>query len=594
MDKRTILAVVLSSLIVVLWQIFVLAPQEQRMRQARLAAHDSLAAPAPAGSGAVISAPPGGEARADSARAASVASAAGTTGVAGDSARAASGALAPIESAASDQDVAIETDLFKANLSTRGARISSYALLGFPSHHGGVVDLIPENSPGAFGITLHTRDGDLPLDDFVFAVDRTSAVLANGEEGAVVFSGEPQPGLRVTKRFALKAGTYDWSLAVSIERAPDALPVYAYTMDLGSGIALTEKNEEQDHTFVAGAIRDKQRLQRKKVQAMKEDEPLALNGKMEWATLTNKYFLIGLGVADAPGVELAIRPIDQKKHLALTMKVPVIAGAANAGAAGNTIRVYAGPQEIAFLEKSPLRLGEAIDYGWSIIQPISQILLKGLKLLYRLIPNYGIAIILISIAAKLAFYRLTHQSIKSMKDMKKVQGELEELRKKYNNDPKRMNEATMALYKKHGINPMAGCLPMILQMPVFMALYNVLNRTIELRGAPFFLWINDLSAPDALFHLPFTLPFLGSQVCALPIVMGVATFFQQKMTTFDPKQQMLLYLMPIFMTVIFFNFPSGLVLYWLTNTVLTIVQQYLIDRKDRATAVAVAAAAAAR
>ncbi|MFN0150109.1 MAG: membrane protein insertase YidC [bacterium] len=588
MDKRTIYAVVLSSLIVVLWQIFVLAPQEQKMRQARLAAQDSLLARAAAGGGAEIAAPPGEAARADCLRAAAGMAAPG------DSSRLGAGALAPAASEAVDQDVAIETDLFKAKLSTRGARISSYALLGFPSHRGGVVDLIPENTAGAFGLTLHTRDGELPLDEFVFVVDRTNLTLRPGEEGAVAFSGEPQPGLRITKRFALKAGTYDWQLDVAIDRTPDALPVYAYTIDLGSGISLTEKNQEQDLTFVAGAIRDKERLQRKKLAGMKENEPLALTGKMEWATLTNKYFLIGLGVADVPGVELAIRPIEQKKRLALTMKVPVIAGAPGAatGASNSSIRVYAGPQEIAFLEKSPLHLGEAIDYGWSIIQPISQLLLKGLKLLYRLIPNYGIAIILISIAAKLAFYRLTHQSIKSMKDMKKVQGELEELRKKYNNDPKRMNEATMALYKKNGINPMAGCLPMLLQMPVFMALYNVLNRTIELRGAPFFLWIDDLSAPDALFHLPFTIPFLGSQVCALPIVMGVATFYQTKMTTVDPKQKMLLYMMPIFMTVIFFNFPSGLVLYWLVNTLLTIMQQYLIDRKDRATAVTLAASAA--
>ncbi len=586
MDKRTILAVVLSSLIVVLWQIFVLAPQEQKMRHARLAAQDSLQAHAVASGGAEIAAPLGEDARADSARAASGMAATG------DAPQPTAGSLAPVASEAVDQDVAIETDLFKAKISTRGARISSYALLRFPSYRGGVVDLIPENTAGAFGLTLHTRDGDLSLDDFVFAVDRAGLTLRPGEEGAIAFSGAPQPGLRVTKRFSLKAGTYDWQLDVAIERTPDALPVYAYTVDLGSGISLTEQNQLQDHTFLGGAIRDKERLQRKKIQGMKENEPLTLNGKMEWTALTNKYFLIGLGVADAPGVELTIRPVEQKKHVALLMKVPVVANASGVGVSSNVIRVYAGPQEIAFLEKSPLRLGQAIDYGFSFIQPISQLLLKGLKLLYRLIPNYGIAVILISVAAKLAFYRLTHQSIKSMKDMKKVQGELEELRKKYNNDAKRMNEATMALYKKHGINPMAGCLPMVLQMPVFMALYNVLNRTIELRGAPFFLWIKDLSAPDALFQLPFTLPFIGSQVCALPIVMGVATFFQQKMTTVDPKQKMLLYMMPVFMTVIFFKFPSGLVLYWLTNTVLTIIQQYLIDRKERATAVTLAASAA--
>jgi YidC/Oxa1 family membrane protein insertase len=211
-----------------------------------------------------------------------------------------------------------------------------------------------------------------------------------------------------------------------------------------------------------------------------------------------------------------------------------------------------------------------------------------LKLCYQLIPNYGVAIIVISAISKLAFYRLTHQSIKSMKDMKKVQGELEEIRKKYKNDPRRMQEATMALYKKNKINPMAGCLPMLLQMPLLYALNNLLSRTIELRGAPFLLWIRDLSAPDVLFRLPFSLPFIGSHVAALPIILGIATYLQMKATTIDPKQQALLYMMPVFMTVIFFNFPAGLVLYWLVNTVLTIAQQYLIDRKERATAGALA------
>jgi YidC/Oxa1 family membrane protein insertase len=322
---------------------------------------------------------------------------------------------------------------------------------------------------------------------------------------------------------------------------------------------------------------------------MKPGESLSYSGKAKWAAVTTKYFIVALGVAESPGVEVTIRPEEQRRSLTLALKAPFLG---QAGAApdrpASSLAVYAGPQETAFLEASPLGLSDAIDYGWAIIQPISHLLLRGLKLLYALIPNYGVAIILISIGTKLLFYRMTHQSIKSMKDMKKLQGELEEIRKKYKNDSRKMNELTMALYKKHGINPMSGCLPMILQMPVFMALYNVLNRTIELRGAPFLLWIDDLSAPDVLYHLPFELPFLGNHVSLLPIVMGLATYYQQKATTIDPKQKALLYMMPVFMTVIFYKFPSGLVLYWLTNTVLTIAQQYLIDRKERATATALA------
>jgi YidC/Oxa1 family membrane protein insertase len=582
MDKRTILAVVLSSLIVILWQVFVLAPQEKRMRAARVAYEDSLRANAAPGAGVVIpqagDAPPAGEIAAPESPAAPGSAAAPATPQAG-------AGLAPVPSGAEEEVVVAESDMFRAKFSTRGARLTSYALFGFPSYRGGVVDLIPETGPGAFGLTLHTRDGDLSLDDFVFTAEPAGVGLKPGESGALAFSGEPLPGLRVTKRFEVKAGTYDWTLDVGIERAPGAVPVYAYSLDMGAGLALTEQNVEQDKSFVAASILDKQGIKRKKLGDMKK-QPLALNGKMDWAALTNKYFVIGLGAEGAPGVELVIRPhqkgADEAESLELTMKVPVVE------ASRNLIRVYAGPQEIANLEASPLHLREAISFGWPIIHPMSQLLLRGLKLCYQLIPNYGVAIIVISALSKLAFYRLTHQSIKSMKDMKKVQGELEEVRKKLKNDPKRMQEATMALYKKHKINPMAGCLPMILQMPLLYALNNLLSRTIELRGAPFLLWIRDLSAPDVLFRLPFSLPFIGSHVAALPIILGIATYFQMKTTTIDPKQQAMLYMMPIFMTVIFFNFPAGLVLYWLVNTALTVGQQYLIDRKERATAGALA------
>jgi YidC/Oxa1 family membrane protein insertase len=590
MDKRTILAVVLSSAIVILWQMFVLGPQEKRMREARLAFEDSVRANAPAGAGTVIQqsgeAPPTGEIAAPETPAAAGSVASPGTPSAGTG-------LAPLPSSAEEEVVVAESDLFRAKFSTRGARVTSYALFGFPSYRGGVVDLIPETGLGAFGLTLHTRDGDLSLDDFVFTAEPAGVALKPGESGALVFSGEPLPGLRVTKRFEVKAGSYDWTLDIGIDRGPGAVPVYAYSLDMGAGVALTEENIEQDKSFVAAAVLDRQGIKRKKLGDMKK-QPLTLNGKMDWAALTNKYFVIGLGAKDAPGVELVIRPhqpatgvasteaIEEAQSLELTMKVPVVESAPN------VIRFYAGPQEIAHLEASPLRLGEAISFGWSFIHPISQLLLRMLKLCYQLIPNYGVAIIVISAISKLAFYRLTHQSIKSMKDMKKVQGELEEIRKKYKNDPRRMQEATMALYKKNKINPMAGCLPMLLQMPLLYALNNLLSRTIELRGAPFLLWIRDLSAPDVLFRLPFSLPFIGSHVAALPIILGIATYLQMKATTIDPKQQALLYMMPVFMTVIFFNFPAGLVLYWLVNTVLTIAQQYLIDRKERATAGALA------
>jgi YidC/Oxa1 family membrane protein insertase len=171
--------------------------------------------------------------------------------------------------------------------------------------------------------------------------------------------------------------------------------------------------------------------------------------------------------------------------------------------------------------------------------------------------------------------------MKSMRDMQKLQPKMKELRETHKGDPTRLNQDMMKLYKEHGVNPVGGCFPMLLQMPVFIALFQVLSRTIELRRAPFMLWMNDLSAPDMIARLPFTVPFIGDTLSLLPILMGVAMFVQQKMQTSDPKQAAMTYMMPVVFTVLFFRFPSGLVLYWLVNNILTIGHQYLMVRSDR-------------
>jgi YidC/Oxa1 family membrane protein insertase len=580
MEKRTLIAVALSFAILLLWQVLILGPQE-KARLAQMAAQDSLAranaartAAEGAGSGAEIG-PPGGVG--------SVAPGDAASAPAGYAGTAAASGLAPVESGAPEQTVTVATDLVRMTLSTRGARVSSLSLLGFPSYRGGVVDLVPGEGPGAFGLTLHLLEGetkrDLPLDEYVFAVDAVERTLGPGEEGAVTFTGEPLPGLRVTKRIVARGGTYDWTMDVAIDRAAGAPAVFSYTVDLGAGLALTEENQKEDFGFMSGAIREEEKLLRKNLARMKPGQALGWSGKIRWAALTNKYFVIGAAAQGNPPLEVAMSPTAGGNGLGMALTLPH----AEAGAAGRgAIAIYAGPQDARLVEASPLRMAEVIDYGWRPFQPISQFLLWCLNQIYRLIPNFGVAIILISTATKVAFFRLSHQSYKSMRDMQKIQGELQSLRDRYQNDPKKLNTETMALYKKHGVNPLGGCLPLLLQTPVFIALYNVLRRTIELRQAPFALWIGDLAAPDVLVRLPFALPFLGAAVSLLPILLGLATFFQQKMTTVDPKQKMLLYIMPVFMTVIFYHFPAGLNLYWLANTTLTVAQQSLIERKERA------------
>jgi YidC/Oxa1 family membrane protein insertase len=205
------------------------------------------------------------------------------------------------------------------------------------------------------------------------------------------------------------------------------------------------------------------------------------------------------------------------------------------------------------------------------------------------IPNIGVVIIILSILTKVLFYRLTHKSFKSMKDMQRLQPKLKELQEKYKDDKNKLNQATMALYKEAGVNPLGGCLPLLFQMPVFIALFSVLRNTIELRGAPFVLWINDLSSPDVLFDHGVNLPFLGSELHLLPLLMGVAMYVQSKTGGGSPtggpaagaagQQKMMQTMMPIMFTVLFYGMPSGLVLYWLVNNIFSIVQQYIVHRQ---------------
>jgi len=214
-----------------------------------------------------------------------------------------------------------------------------------------------------------------------------------------------------------------------------------------------------------------------------------------------------------------------------------------------------------------VKLDKSINLGWFGI--IAKPLLIILKFFYSFTRNYGVAIILLTFLIKIIFHPLSIKSFKSMKEMQRLQPMIKEIKEKYKNDKERMNKEVMELYKRYRVNPLGGCLPMLIQFPVFIALYNALLNSIELRHTPFILWIKDLSAKDPYY--------------VTPIIMGVTMLIQQRMTphTGDPTQEKIMYIMPIVFTIMFLNFPSGLVLYWLVNNILSIGQQYFINKKWR-------------
>jgi len=232
-------------------------------------------------------------------------------------------------------------------------------------------------------------------------------------------------------------------------------------------------------------------------------------------------------------------------------------------------------------------LERTVDFGWRIIQPLSRAMHWMLIKIHHVIPNWGLAIIILAALAKLLFHPLTDRSVKSTRAMQRIQPQLAELREKFKNDPQRQQREMMKLYKEAGVNPLGGCLPVLVQSPVFLALFKVLQHAIELRQAPFVFWIKDLSSQDALFTMPFTLPFVGNKFNLLPIFMGFTMYWQQRTsmprgTPADPRSQaqMMGWIMPPMMTIVFYRFPSGLVLYWIVNTVLTTAHQHYLNRDE--------------
>jgi YidC/Oxa1 family membrane protein insertase len=243
--------------------------------------------------------------------------------------------------------------------------------------------------------------------------------------------------------------------------------------------------------------------------------------------------------------------------------------------------LYIGPQD--------LKIIKAIDPDWQAViyygrfDIIAQILLKLLEFVFSLVHNWGWAIIIISIAIYILVYPLTLQQMKSMKEMQKIQPQVEELRKLYKDNAQRLNKEIMELYRQHKVNPFGGCLPMLLQIPVFFALYQVLSRSIALKGADF-LWIKDLSEPDRLFKFPVELPFVGQYLNLLPILMAIGMFIQQKSSTSNlggsaaEQQKMMVIIFPIMFGVIFYNMPAGLVLYWFINSSLMLIYQLKVAK----------------
>lgn len=361
-------------------------------------------------------------------------------------------------------------------------------------------------------------------------------------------------GLIVSKEYTLAQGSYLIGVKITVSNGGNA--TLNVPLQIKIGPKLGDGFEESKYIFEGAVISSQKTTERVKVDKTSREElanPL-------WAGYTSKYFLF----AGAGGnfQKAAIAPELGGETASMETSVIVNPG----DRASESFQIYAGPKEYKQLKKLGLGLQSSIDFGWFYFLAIP--MLEIMIWLYGFVHNYGVAIIILTIIIKLLTLPLTMKGMKSMKAMSKLQPEMLSLREKFKNDPQKLNAATMELYKKHKVNPMSGCLPLLIQIPIFFALYKALLLSIELKNAPFFGWITDLSAKDPYY--------------ITPIIMGITMFIQQKMTpsTADPMQQKIFLIMPIVFTFLFLNFPAGLVIYWLTNNVLSIIQQYIVNKKS--------------
>lgn len=481
----------------------------------------------------------------------------------------------PVVSAGT-RDVVVETDLYSAVFSTNGATLKKLSLKKYKTTtapDAKPIAMIDENSPENF--SLKTGGSGIAIDPAaVYSVNSESLLVKKGEKKSLEFVSVTKTGNRVKKSYTFSGDSYIIGLEQQVGNTSG-------TLQEGS-LQLVEKNHyvakpgESRYEVHGPTTFADDKLHTQTINDLAKGAK-SFEKNILWSGFEDKYFL---GAAIAENGSIASVQVRQYNgYVENVISSPRISLAPGAAAAVS-YRLYFGPKDLDILKAQGSRLEEVIDFGW--FSAIAKPLLHTLQFFYKYVHNYGVAIIIITIILKALFYPLTNKSYKSMKDMQKLQPKMAELKEKYKNDRDAMNKAVMELYKTHKVNPMGGCLPMVIQIPVFFALYKALMFSIELRHAPFMLWIKDLSAPDALFGvIPAGLPLVGGfPVGPLPLLMGATMFIQQKMTpsNMDPAQAKMMMALPFVFTFMFLNFPSGLVLYWLLNNILTIAQQAYINK----------------
>ena len=455
----------------------------------------------------------------------------------------------------------IESDLYRVVLSNIGGTIKEWQLKNYTKKtatgENAPIELVPKDGK-TLPLTIFTREEPNGSKQLYSLDDKAIRLSSEKPEEVVTLTAVGPDGRKITKELTFHNDRYLVDTRIGTEGYPQG-----YEISLGTNFGIENWGQQFGGSIGAVSYVNGELLREKEA---KIKETVVHEGIVSWAGLQDKYFISAfLPKETAQPGSISVKK-EGEKQIRIDLKVP-------ANQAVQKMALYAGPKEYDRLVRVGANFEQSIDFGWFImgswlpVRLVAKPLYFIIRFLYRFSHNYGVAIILVTVLIKVLFFPVTRKSLTSMKEMAAIQPKIATVRKKYANDRDKMNRELMNLYKEHQINPLGGCLPMLVQIPVFVALFNILYTTIDLRQAPFIFWIHDLSDKDPYY--------------ILPVIMGISMFFQQltQPSTMDPTQAKVMLFLPVIYTFFFFNFPSGLVLYWLVNNLLSIGQQYLMKRE---------------
>ena len=465
------------------------------------------------------------------------------------------------------QTINVKTNLYDLTISNKsGGSLMSYSLYSFSDHSDKLVNLIDELNSNNLLLSFISVDGDkVSLNHNWSPLSSSRTISVDKGQKSLTYSTRYQ-GQTIEKKLTFYPDSYNIDIDVLFKQPSKFISRNQYNLGWSGGLPPTEKNISNDYQFFEGFASlggEHMGAKPKKGKLTEESQ----KGSTLWSAIKTKYFISAI-VPNDPGIAARVESELVDKRPVYNTEIT------QSTSSSNSFTLYLGPLDYDNLKAFDVDLESNVDLGWALFRPIGQLISWMLTKMYAIIPNYGVVVILFAFLIKLLLNPLTVKTFESTRKMQALAPEINKIKEKYKNDPQKMSRAQMELYKSSGANPMGGCLPMLIQMPILVSVFSIFRSKIEFRGAPFFGWIDDLSVPDTLTELG------GFPINILPVLMGSTMFIQQKMMAApnaDANQKTMMYVMNAFFLFLFYSFPSGLHLYYFVFNLLSIIQQkYMI------------------